>query len=146
MYNNISTGNANFYLAEVGPEHKGKTLEIRLYDPGEVAGNSWMRILEPGGSIAARCLGLHDGPASGPTFASGATLQPCQFQASQGGARFDGVWITLQIPIPNDYDCTEGTIPGCWWRIQYQISGDATDTTTWAAQVIGDPVHLVEED
>ena len=27
----------------------------------------------------------------------------------------------------------------------YIIDGQGNDTTTWAAQVIGDPVHLIEE-
>lgn len=148
MFNNISAGNANFYLAEVEPAHRGKTLEVLLYDPGEVSGNSTMRVLAPNGSVAPSCIGLHDGPGgtnAQTTFASGATLRPCQFQASRGGPKFDGLWVTLQIKIPTDYTCQMGTIPGCWWKIQYAIDGQATDTTTWAAQITGDPVHLVEE-
>ena len=41
MYNNIDDGaNANFFLAEVIPEHRGKTLVLDMYDPGEVSGNA----------------------------------------------------------------------------------------------------------
>ncbi|HEX2575334.1 MAG TPA: pilus assembly protein TadG-related protein [Aquihabitans sp.] len=146
MYNNVAAGNAAFYLAEVDPVHKGKTLELSLYDPGEVTkvtgttGNGTIQVLTPAGTVAASC---------GATTTSGtiaSTLTPCEFQSAVGGtARFNGAWVTLQIPIPTTYNCTLGTLPGCWWRIKYVIDGQGNDTTTWAAQVIGDPVHLVEE-
>ena len=62
-----------------------------------------------------------------------------------GSAKYNGSWVTLDIKIPATYTCTMDTLPGCWWKIQYVINGQANDTTTWAAQVIGDPVHLVQE-
>jgi hypothetical protein len=65
-----------------------------------------------------------------------------------GAAQFNGAWVTLQIDIPNTYSCTLGvtTTAGCWWKIKYIISGQGNDTTTWSADIIGDPVHLVEEE
>jgi len=148
MYNNISSGSANFYLAEVGPEHKGKTLEIRLYDPGEVNGDAFMQVMTPSGTTATTCRAAHDGATGGGRFTSGTNLSPCRFQTSSSSqqARYNGLWVTLQLSIPTTYTCTMGTIPGCWWKIRYEISGQASDTTTWAANVIGDPVHLVEEE
>lgn len=149
MYNNINAGNANFYLAEVVPEHAGKTLIIDMYDPGEINnGNATMKVLEPDGSVAGSCVGQSDSPDS--TFSDGATLSPCQFLSSvDGKAKYNGSWVQLQIKIPNDYTCQEGlptsTDGKCWWKIRYEIGGQANDTTTWAAQVVGDPVHLVEE-
>lgn len=146
MYNNIAAGTARFYLAEVAPEHKGKTLELKLYDPGEVAGNPVMKIIAPSGSTAPSCTGITDSPSS--TFTSGTTLSPCQFQtAVNGGARYNGYWITLRIPIPNGYSCIPGRTDaaGCWWKVEYAIGAQANDTTTWTAQILGDPVHLVEE-
>ena len=147
MYNNIDDGaNANFFLAEVIPEHRGKTLVLDMYDPGEVSGNALMKVLSPSGSTASSCVAYSDSSTS--TFASGSTLTPCQFYASQGGAKYNGSWVQLQIKIPNSYTCTPGltTTAGCWWKIRYEIGGTATDTTTWAAQIVGDPVHLVEEE
>ena len=150
MYNNIGTSSggasvsAEFYLAEITPENRGKTLELNLYDPGEVTGgNGTMRVLAPGGSVAPNCKASSDSPKR--TFTNGAVLSPCQFNTAVGGqAKFDGSWVTLLITIPNNYTCTPDTIPGCWWKMQYEITGQANDTTTWAARVIGDPVHLVE--
>jgi hypothetical protein len=157
MYNNIGSGtssadvNANFYLAEVDPVHKGKTFRVSMYDPGEVSktssttGTGTVKVLKPDGTVAASCVGLSDSPNS--TFTSGSTLSPCQFtSAVAGSAKYNGYWVTLNIPIPTTYSCTLGTIPGCWWKVRYTINGQANDTTTWAAQVIGDPVHLINPD
>ncbi|MCU1369587.1 MAG: hypothetical protein JWO77_781 [Ilumatobacteraceae bacterium] len=156
MYNNISAGSttadvsANFYLAEVDPIHRGKTFRISMYDPGEVTktatttGKGTVKVIIPGNTVASGCVATSDSASS--TFTSGSTLSPCQFDSAIGGvAKFNGSWVTLDIKIPNTYTCTMGTLPGCWWKIQYVINGQANDTTTWAAQVIGDPVHLVEE-
>jgi hypothetical protein len=35
-----------------------------------------------------------------------------------------------------------------WWQIRYNFNSGTpvTDRTTWSAEVIGDPVHLVEEE
>jgi Flp pilus assembly protein TadG len=155
MYNNISNGSssaavtANFYLAEVSPVNVGKTFRISMYDPGEVSstsstpGNGTIKVLLPNGSVASSCTAISDSPNS--TFTSGSTLSPCQFQSAVNGSpKFDGYWVSLYINIPTTYSCTLGTVPGCWWKVQYVINGQANDTTTWSAQVIGDPVHLVQ--
>ena len=147
MYNNVAAGNATFYLAEIDPVHAGKTLEISLYDPGEVSktsttsGNGTVQVITNAGAVAASCTG------SSSNNVIPASLSPCQFQSAVGGSsNYNGAWVTLGIKIPNNYTCTMGTVPGCWWKIKYIIDGQGNDTTTWAAQVIGDPVHLVEED
>ena len=145
MYNNIDGGVANFYLAEVDEVHAGKTLQIQMYDPGEVSGgNGTMKILAPGGAVAGSCVGSTSSPSS--TFTDGATLSPCEFTtATNGSARYNGHWVTLHIRIPDDYECEMDTIPGCWWKVRYEITGQGNDTTTWSAQIVGDPVHLVED-
>jgi hypothetical protein len=155
MYNNISNGSsssavtANFYLAEVDPVNVGKTFRVSMYDPGEVSatsntpGNGTVKVLMPNGSVASSCTAISDSPNA--TFTSGSTVSPCQFNSAvNGNAKFNGYWVTLYIAIPTTYSCTLHTVPGCWWKIQYVINGQASDTTTWSAQVIGDPVHLVQ--
>lgn len=156
MFNNISSGGtnsnitANFYLAEVDPTQKGKTLRINMYDPGEVSkngtstGTGTMKVMMPNGTVGTSCVGTSSSPSS--SFVTGSTLSPCQFTSASGGnSNYNGYWVTLDIKIPTTYTCTLGTVPGCWWKIQYVINGQANDTTTWSAQVIGDPVHLVQE-
>ncbi|MBA2570311.1 MAG: hypothetical protein H0V04_03910, partial [Chloroflexi bacterium] len=46
---NIDGGASLFYLAQVKAEYAGKTLEIRLFDPGDVGGDAFLRIKRPGG-------------------------------------------------------------------------------------------------
>ncbi|MCU1455060.1 MAG: hypothetical protein JWN46_3206 [Acidimicrobiales bacterium] len=150
IYNNVNAGNATFYLAEVDPAFKGQTFEINMYDPGEVSkfadgsgGDGTIQVISPSGSVAPTCAGTTPSPLS--SFGSSATLSPCAFQtASAGTARYNGYWVTLDVPIPANYTCTLGSIPGCWWKIKYVINGQANDTTTWSAAVLGNPVHLID--
>ena len=44
IYNNISGGTATFYLAEVGQQYEGKTLDVNLWDPGDVGSGTTGRI------------------------------------------------------------------------------------------------------
>ena len=55
--------------------------------------------------------------------------------------RFQGCWLTIQIPIPTTYTAPQ---PG-WWKIQYNIGTGtgASDLTTWQVEIRGNPVHLV---
>lgn len=68
-----------------------------------------------------------------------------QLNSEYYGVKFNGAFVALAVPIPTTYNCTLGTLPGCWWKIRYIINGQANDTTTWSADIIGDPVHLIED-
>ena len=54
---------------------------------------------------------------------------------------FNGCWLTLNVPIPATYTAAQNG----WWKILYSMSGNGTsvDVTTWTAQIIGNPVHLI---
>ncbi len=47
-YTNLAAGRQSFYLAQIGKEHAGKTMDITLFDPGDVSGDAFLRILSPG--------------------------------------------------------------------------------------------------
>ena len=49
-YNNLVAGNQLFYLAQIGAEYAGKTMEITLFDPGDVSGNAYLKIKSPDGN------------------------------------------------------------------------------------------------
>ena len=36
------------------------------------------------------------------------------------------------------------TRTACWFKINITYNGTPQDTTTWSANVIGDPVHLIK--
>ena len=52
-YANVDSGAQTFYLAQISQVlGAGKTMEIDLFDPGDVGQNAWLQILSPDGSIA----------------------------------------------------------------------------------------------
>lgn len=140
MFNNASTATADFYLAEVDQIHAGKTFEVSLFDPGDgQSGNAYLSIKRPDGTIPP-CTYRNR------TTGASTTLTTCTIQTSNAGtAIFQGDWLDINVGLPTNYACTVGTIPGCWWKVNYQFGGQPNDRTTWSAQIIGDPVHLTRD-
>jgi hypothetical protein len=156
MFNNVDGGAATFYVAEVSPEYAGKTLVLELYDAGESSGQAWLYPMMPSAVATGAVVSP---PTSACDFASTRTGYPrasdenlggvCSVRASDGGALYNGEWVTIRITIPDDYTCTGGRNPelesgSCWWGIRYDFGGAATDTTTWQARIEGNPVHLTQ--
>jgi len=131
---NFSSGVATPYLAEVRPEHAGKTLEVDIFDLGDVDGPASIRFLKPDGTVP-NCTWESDNGQSD------TTPGPCTIDISN--QRFNADWLYVEIPIPSAYTCDPTTPTGCWWKIRIQAS-QAHDRTTWAARISGDPVRLVE--
>ena len=150
---------SEFYLAQVEAAHAGKTLEIRLWDPGDtgsLAAN--LQILQP---TSSSYQPVSFGHTAAPT-ASGASscnsrsgTNVTSVTTNTGGTSlYNGCWLTLTIVLPNGYDAPHPssdtvTDEGGWWKIRYNMSGAAssfsTDLTTWEVSVKGSPVHLVVE-
>jgi hypothetical protein len=64
---------------------------------------------------------------------------------SRGGSMNNGKIQTITFPVPGDYDCDYASMSGCWYRVEMSFgSGSVHDVTTWDAEVLGDPVRLVE--
>lgn len=150
MYNGIPEGQpTEFYLANVTPEYAGKTLEINLFDPGDIGdgGDSWVTIMGPSGSStlgtpisSSNCdvASANYGPgtyssaplSSGP---SGAYSGTCTIQTSNGGSNaYNDKWLRFRIKLPADYGATSGSQPciasvadptvtpgSCWWQVKY---------------------------
>jgi hypothetical protein len=144
MYNNLNGGTSLFYLAQVDAVHAGKTVEIRLFDPGDVGGDAFLRIKRPGaaGYFDATFSYTADNGRSGTNVTSIQT-------AVAGANQFNNSWITITIPLPSTYGQGADTLlpPGeaqrGWWKVQYNISASGNDTTTWEVSIRGNPVHLV---
>lgn len=127
-------GLSTLNVAEVAAPHAGKTLELKFYDPGEDDANAYMTVKRPSGSTAT-CDWVAKNEA-GTTVRSGSGN--CRIQTSDGNSFFQGLWVTAQVAIPDSYTCTTN----CWWKMEIQNS-QPHDRTTWAARIIGNPVHLV---
>ena len=132
---------STFYLAKIDPIHKGKTLIVSLFDPGDGAGGDYWVNLRGPGDTQLGCAYKTRGDSNS------TTVNNCRIRTRQNGNNvYNGQWLDLQVFIPNNYNCSSD----CWWKVKYEFnnipSGSGpNDRTVWAARVIGDPVHLVEE-
>ena len=95
-YNNLVSGNQLFYLAQIGAENAGKTMEISLFDPGDVNGNAYLRIKSPNGNSYnyATFSWWADNGTSGTNVTSIQT-------ASSGGSFFNDRVITIDVALPS---------------------------------------------
>jgi hypothetical protein len=128
------SGTSTLHVAEVAEVHRGKTLELQFYDPGEDNANAYMTVKNPGGGTAT-CDWVAKNEA-GTVVRSGSGS--CRIQTSNGSSFFNGLWVTAQVDIPDAYTCTSN----CWWKMEIENS-QPHDRTTWAAKIIGNPVRLV---
>ena len=160
-YNNLAMGTQKFYLAQIDQTAAGKTLEIDLFDPGDVNGGAWLRVLDPDGNAynpVSFTFTADANASSGHTSGSGTCIQTnggsttgltppagCP-NATSGGSFFQNSWIKILVPLPTTYGSV-GLTPGTesqpgWWKIEYTVGG-GSDLTTWEVNVLGNPVHLV---
>ncbi len=140
-YNNLEAGTQRFYLAQIDKVHAGKTMVIELFDPGDISGNGYLRILSPDGN--AYNYATFDYLADNGRSGNGVT----QIQTASGGSSyFNNSVLTIQIALPASYGSVglkpSGETEDGWWKIEYQVGG-GNDTTTWAVSIRGNPVHLV---
>ncbi len=154
MWNNASSSIAKFYLAQIGPEHKGKRLVLDLYDPGDGGGSSafTMQFRTPPGGIpnpipqpgaGTTSCDYNATPSTNPGPATPNNSATCTITTKNAGSSsgiYNSKWLRVVIQIPTTYTCSSD----CWWSVWYNfVTGSPTDRTVWAIQVIGDPVHLI---
>jgi hypothetical protein len=166
IWTNTPASAAQFYLAEIAPEHAGKKIQIDLYDPGD--GNAsttdyTLQVLGPkagapsvvptAGTVipsagVTSCVynstvSATKGPAT-PTTAPSCTVTTKL--ASAGSGIYNNGWLRIEIQLAANYTCTVSATSDCWWSVKYAFGsgGFPTDRTTWSLNVIGDPVHLVK--
>lgn len=138
VYANTTSAVAAFFLAEIDAEHNGKTLELELWDPGE--GGTKIEILRPNGSgWTPSTFSWTAFNEAGTQVETQATAQP---SVDVTGNRFNGRLLRIRIPLTSYAPLATNK----WWKIQYTFGTNVTDRTTWSAKVIGDPVHLYEDE
>jgi hypothetical protein len=135
---NFTAGVAEPYLAEVRPEHAGKTLEVDIWDLGDVNGTAGIRFIDPiggAGNPPACSWDSTNGESSG-------FINDCVINISN--QRFNAEWLNVKIEIPSTYTCDPTSATGCWWKIRINSQNQPSDRTTWAARISGDPVRLID--
>ena len=152
VYNNVGTGTLTLDLANLGPDAAGHTLDVDVWDPGDVGGSTTGRLTVQPPSGDATCSwastygkgyasppdgGNHVGGwPSQPTHVAG-NLSPCTVETSTAGTmHFNGQWVHIRVPVPADYTCDPATPPTCQWSLRYDASSTGgTDNTTWSARL-----------
>ena len=144
LFNNRLGTVSAIKLAEIDSVHAGKTLEVGLYDPGDISGGSgniFLDVKSPSGLVDCSWYGQD---RTGSTFGSHSE-QACHIQVrSSSGNQYNGSWVRITIDIPSTYSCTSD----CWWYVDYDLTGlsgsaQPTDRTVWTARVIGNPIRLI---
>lgn len=134
----VPGGAAEFFLAEIGPEHAGKKVHVQLWDAAE--GATEIRVKKPSTSTAwvdqtfSYSSSCQSGPGNAGTnvtrIYNGGSVLP-----------FNSCLITIEFTLPATYTPPTNN---AWWRIYYAYNSGATDRTTWSVNILGDPVHLIE--
>lgn len=161
-----SGNNALVPLGYIPPTYAGKTLQIRLFDVGDISGGSnYIEALTPAGDLSHYSGALtSDGYPSTLDYSYSATpdnnatgyktINPAAPATAStpititngSGAIYNGSWLTMQVPVTLPGTKTyAGMVAsyGGYWKMLYHIGGNADDATTWAISVGGSPVHLI---
>ncbi len=143
---NLASATVLFYLAQVDAVHAGKTLEIRLFDPGDIQ-NTTLRIKQPtpSGYTDATFKFTATGSAGGAPTSGGPQTSLQTSNAATPTGFYNNQWVTIQVALPADYSAPTPpgeTQPG-WWKIEYTVGTSGQDVTTWEVNIRGNPVHLV---
>ena len=143
IYANASGADTRFYLARILPYDAGRTLRISLFDMGDAADVGTLQVLPPAefASTFSGCTFSRDDNATLSTNASTCTLS--NVRSTTG---YQGALVTIDVPIPTNYTCSQSSATGCWVKIKaaYGANVSVTDATTWSAAILGNPVRLVE--
>jgi hypothetical protein len=152
--NTTSSSTPNFFLARLlpGGGTTGRILQLEFYDIGDVGNGTTTLIVRPptdatGGAIT--CSQWTFNGATGNAAPTGSTFSGCTLSgitsANYPGG-FNGVLVDVKVNVPGDYNCNVSDPNGCWFKVQmtYTSGAQANDTTTWSAQIGGDPVRLVK--
>jgi hypothetical protein len=152
IYQNGNTNTATFNLIRVLPGARGYSISFSFFDVGDAAASGTtsttgsIKVLPPTDATGSIQTTPFPGSCSAQGGAAGAgtVLTGCSTTFTRDTN--DGRLETMTIPIPADYDCNYAANDGCWYQVQvtFPPGVPVTDTTTWTAGVISDPVRLVQ--
>jgi hypothetical protein len=152
----------SFFLAEVGAEHAGASMEVSLYDLGE--GAEAVEILDPSGRASGFDWRVDAEPGDAtPTggwageVPSGGALDVIGIPGAGGcgegnpqrrsgrfsSSKYNDRLVRLTVPIPADAAVRYGDRR--WWRVRYTTCAGrgVSDRTTWGVRIESQPVRLI---
>ncbi len=153
-----NTDPTELYLAEVDNVNGRSTLRITMFDPAD--GIDEVKILMPPINdsttvrqfadftwevVAESGNGAYTPTASDMALCSGG--DSCvTAPVGETGNWFQDRVVLITVDLNNAggpgvrYDCESN----CWWKVQYSNDGNTRETTTWRADLVGDPIRLTE--
>ena len=139
IYANYSGAQTEFNLVRVIPAAATKTLLVGFYDVGDASNPGTITVLPPTDSNMSSTINncVANGVVNG-------ALPGCKFTNVSSASGWNGKVQFVRIPIPNTYTCNASQAGGCWFRLQVSFPGGVNDTTTWTAQMTGDPIRLIK--
>lgn len=167
VYVTISSAQASFFLASIGPEYNNHTMEVELFDSAEGANS--IELLNPLGnpvtftwevackdgsyqSESGSCTTGENAPNGGygPATANikdvSGVVTPSQRpwgQRNGQAGKYSDRSLRLKYVLPANMATAYGG--QTWWKIRYTASSSIGDRTTWSVSVMGDPVRLVPQ-
>ena len=141
LYANADAANTTFFLARVLPYDAGRTLRVTLYDMGDAAAAGTLQILPPA-EYASTFSGCAFARSDGGSMNTDTST--CTINDVSSGNGFNGRVVTVDIPIPTTYTCNDTVGTGCWIKVRAAFPAGVSDTTTWSAAILGNPIRLVE--
>lgn len=144
IFANADSASSSFNLVRVAPAAANKTLVITYFDVGEAStSNGTVQVLPPGDAKLGTTpmTSIAGCTATGPTNGS---LSNCKVDGVTSATN-NGKLQTIRVPIPSTYTCEVTSQGGCWFRVAINFPGaTVTDATTWTANIVGEPVRLIE--
>lgn len=140
IYTNQGNQLTTFYLSRITPEYAGSRIRLNLWDIGDGA-NVNLNIRPPAESPTAftGCTWQRDNTNYPFSVGAGCSVNGLT------SANFNGRLTSATLNIDPGYTCNVADPLGCWFLIDITpVSGNPNDTTTWSADVLGNPLHLVE--
>ena len=141
-------------LACFPTEFAGRTVTVRIYDPGDApSGDVYLGIVPPNPATATVSYSAY-GTSIQTTTLDGDLVVHTRYSSSYPGYRpFNGLWLNVAITFAPNYvgDCALSTklknVSG-FWQLAYISSnavtvGNPNDSTTMSLTLIGSPQHLV---
>lgn len=149
IFTNTSSADTTFYLSHVNAASAGMSMDVALFDAGDVdSGSGSFTIVPPTDATVngqaltlTNCYGM--GAVKG-TSTSGVALNNCQLTNVSSTNGYNGKTQIIRVGIPVGYTCNEASQYGCWFKIRVQFSSGSHDATTWSTDLIGQPVRLVQ--
>jgi hypothetical protein len=161
IYQNEIGADTRFYLARVVPGASGRTLQLKFFDTGDASQPGTIQVLPPSDAVLQNDDGTSTpltqfsncsytappGNSTGPpwgTFTSTETGCKVSNVSANSTPSWQGQWIEWDVPIPDKYSCTVNDETKCWVTIKFSYPDGTADTSTWSAQLDGNPVRIVK--